>query len=213
MVPALKFWKCDTSIASESRILGFGGEVLVCELPPKKSVLGLENSLASKSYHLILVAFITGNSSLEPLIEGLYAQIHVNLRWRVFGRNRTGPSILGCDQQNLENFLSDSKWSGRRLAHVFADGWSTASHVRKMILSEAPTGTLLFCYKDMKQEIVHTLMLEKNDVSAKWVIIMDRRQDSNVTLTSAGTSWPSVQDHYCARGLGGAKKQRGNEEE
>ena len=27
---------------------------------------------------LILVAFITGNSSLEPLIEGLYAQIHVN---------------------------------------------------------------------------------------------------------------------------------------
>jgi len=30
--------------------------------------------------YLILVAFITGNSSLEPLIEGLYAQIHVNLR-------------------------------------------------------------------------------------------------------------------------------------
>ena len=29
---------------------------------------------------MILVAFITGNSSLEPLIEGLYAQIHVNLR-------------------------------------------------------------------------------------------------------------------------------------
>ena len=29
---------------------------------------------------LILVAFISGNSSLEPLIEGLYAQIHVNLR-------------------------------------------------------------------------------------------------------------------------------------
>jgi len=29
---------------------------------------------------LILVAFITGNSSLEPLNEGLYAQIHVNLR-------------------------------------------------------------------------------------------------------------------------------------
>jgi len=29
---------------------------------------------------LILVAFITENSSLEPLIEGLYAQIHVNLR-------------------------------------------------------------------------------------------------------------------------------------
>jgi len=31
-------------------------------------------------FFLILVAFITGNSSLEPLIEDLYAQIHVNLR-------------------------------------------------------------------------------------------------------------------------------------
>jgi len=39
---------------------------------------------------LIWFAFITGISSLEPLIEGLCAQIHVNLRWRVFGRNRTG---------------------------------------------------------------------------------------------------------------------------
>ena len=39
---------------------------------------------------LIWFAFITGNSSLEPLIEGLCAQIHVDLRWRVFGRNRTG---------------------------------------------------------------------------------------------------------------------------
>jgi len=30
-------------------------------------------------------------------------------------------SISGCDQQNLENFLSEFKWSGKRLAHVFAD--------------------------------------------------------------------------------------------
>jgi len=59
---------------------------------------------------------------------------------------------------------------------------------QKMTLLEARTGTLPFHYKDMKQELVHTLMLEKNDVSAKWVIIMDRRQDSNVTLTSAGKS-------------------------
>jgi len=29
---------------------------------------------------LILIAFITGNSSLEPLLEDLFAQIHVNLR-------------------------------------------------------------------------------------------------------------------------------------
>ena len=47
-------------------------------------------STVDHSPDLILVALITGNSSLEPLIEGLYAQIHVNLRWRVFGRNRTG---------------------------------------------------------------------------------------------------------------------------
>jgi len=30
--------------------------------------------------YFIFIAFITGNSSLEPLIEGLCAQIHVNLR-------------------------------------------------------------------------------------------------------------------------------------
>jgi len=41
------------------------------------------------SAYLIYFAFITGNSSLEPLLEGLFAQIHVNLSWRVFGRNRT----------------------------------------------------------------------------------------------------------------------------
>ena len=34
----------------------------------------------ARCHELILIAFITGNSSLEPLIEGLCAQIHVNLR-------------------------------------------------------------------------------------------------------------------------------------
>ena len=29
--------------------------------------------------NLIYIAFITGNSSLESLLEGLFAQIHVNL--------------------------------------------------------------------------------------------------------------------------------------
>ena len=38
---------------------------------------------------LILMAFVTGNSSLEPLLEGLLAQIQIDLSWRVFGRNRT----------------------------------------------------------------------------------------------------------------------------
>ena len=73
-------------------------------------------------------------------------------------------SILGSDQQNLEFFFSDFKLAGHRLAHVFADGWSTASHKRKMTLLEAPTRTLLFNYRDIKQGIVHTLLLEEYGV-------------------------------------------------
>ena len=44
------------------------------------SFLGMANFFRTFILLFILVAFITGNSSLEPLIEGLYAQIHVNLR-------------------------------------------------------------------------------------------------------------------------------------
>jgi len=60
---------------------------------------------------LILIAFITGNSSLEPLIEGLCAQIHVNLRWRVFGRNRTGgliPIVIQRDQPTATHLLPNT---------------------------------------------------------------------------------------------------------
>jgi len=76
----------------------------------------------------------------------------------------------------VEKILSDFKWAGHRLAHIFADGWSTRSHKRQMTLLAAPTGTLLFYYKDIKKEIVHTL-LEEYGMSTKWVIIMDRKQD------------------------------------
>ena len=83
-----------------------------------------------------------------------------------------------------------------------------------MTLLEAPTRTSLFYYKDIKQEIVHTLLLEEYGVSKKWVIIMDRRQDLNVTWTPARKSGRSAQDRCCARGFGGgAKKQRANEKE
>jgi len=112
----------------------------------------------------------------------------------------------------MEKILSDFKWAGHRLAHIFADGWSTGSHKRKVTLLEAPTGTLLFYYKDIKQEIVNTLLLEEYVVSKKRVIIMDRRQDLNVTSTPAGNCGLSAQDRYCARGFGGrAKKRRANE--
>jgi len=83
-----------------------------------------------------------------------------------------------------------------------------------MTLLEVPTGTLFFYYKDIKQEIVHTLLLEEYGVSKKQVIIMDRRLDLNVTATQAGKSGPLAQDRYCARGFGGgAKKRRANEKE
>jgi len=83
-----------------------------------------------------------------------------------------------------------------------------------MTLLEAPTGTLLFYYKDIKQEIVHTLLLEEYGVSKKLWIIMDRRQDFKVTSTPAGKSGPSAQDRYCARDFGGgAKKRRANKKE
>jgi len=83
-----------------------------------------------------------------------------------------------------------------------------------MTFLEAPTGTLLFYYKDIKQEIVHTLLLEEYVVSEKWVIIMNRRQDLNVTSTPTGKTGPLAQDRYCARGFGGgAKKRRANEKE
>jgi len=83
-----------------------------------------------------------------------------------------------------------------------------------MTLLEAPTGTLPLYYKDIKQEIVHTLLLEEHGVSKKWVINMDRRQDWNVTSTPAGKSGPSAQDRYFARGFeGGAKTRRANEKE
>jgi len=40
--------------------------------------------------NLILLALITGNSSLEPLLDCLFAQNLTDLSWRGFGRNRTG---------------------------------------------------------------------------------------------------------------------------
>jgi len=83
-----------------------------------------------------------------------------------------------------------------------------------MTLLEAPTGTLLFNYKHIKQEIVHNLLLDEYGVSKKWIIILDKRQDKTVDSTQTETSGLLAQDPCCARGSGGgAKKRRGNGDE
>jgi len=135
-----------------------------------------------------------------PQIHEIIISIHLGLRSAESGKLSISPRLV--------------YW----LANVFANGWSIAPHKRKTNLLEALTETLLFNYRDIKQEIVHTLLLEKYGVSKKWVITMDRRQDSNATSTPTSTpkgkSGPSAQDRYCARSLrGGAKKPRGNREE
>ena len=62
-------------------------------------------------------------------------------------------SILGCDQQNMEKLLPDFKWAEQRLAHIFADGWSTGSQKRKMTLLEAPTGHYFFITKTLNKRL------------------------------------------------------------
>jgi len=70
---------------------------------------------------------------------------------------------------------------------------------------------LLLYYKDIKQEIVHTLLLEEYGESKRCVIIMDKRQVKSAASIQAEKRGPKAQDRYCARGTGeGAKKRRGN---
>jgi len=45
--------------------------------------------------YLILFAFMTGNSNLEHLLQGLLAQIHMDLSYSGFGRNRTCNTYFG----------------------------------------------------------------------------------------------------------------------
>jgi len=52
-----------------------------------------------------------------------------------------------------------------------------------MTLLKALTGTLICNYKDIEQEIVHTLLMEEYGVSKTWVIIMDKGQDKNAAST------------------------------
>jgi len=51
--------------------------------------------------------------------------------------------------------------------------------------------------------------LEEYGVSKKWVIIKDKKQDSNTASTPSEASGPSAQDRYVARSLGGVSRKRG----
>ena len=86
--------------------------------------------------------------------------------------------------------------------------WLGTSHIITFEGDCVLSTTLLYTYQDIKQEIVHTLLLEECGVQMKWVIIMDKRQDSNASLTQAylKTSGPSAQNHYFARSLGEARR-------
>ena len=61
------------------------------EIVPKKlQKIRTVRQKEGSAFNFFWFAFITANSSLEILLEGLFAQIHVNLSSRVFGWNRTG---------------------------------------------------------------------------------------------------------------------------
>ena len=62
-------------------------------------------------------------------------------------------SILGSDQQNMEKILEDFKWAGYRLAHVLADGESTASHKRQWRCWRFPQGHCFFIAKTLSKRL------------------------------------------------------------
>jgi len=72
------------------------------------------------SSDLIWFAFITGNSSLESLFECLLVQIHMDLSFRGFGRNRTGD--LRTTQISVRcRALLDSAAVTNELLKIFQD--------------------------------------------------------------------------------------------
>jgi len=76
---------------------------------------------------LILLAFITGNSSLEPMLEGLFAQIPIDLSSRIFGRNRTGDLRLYGQRATLSVNYKPGDWDSVRAWILKAEsGWYQA---------------------------------------------------------------------------------------
>lgn len=60
-------------------------------------------------------------------------------------------------------------WSGKRLAHIFDDEWSTGTYQKAEILN----GKLHFAfhYKDLKMKYSHGLLLEEHGLLKSWVVI------------------------------------------
>ena len=190
-MPSAKFWSRDISSASESERASprVWADFSVAELPQKRVCFNIQEFTRFHVTSRLVSSFCQLVSSYSLSVES---------RALTCPFKESNPSVWSLLSSHVTWVFGhcwvDFKWAGHRLAHVFADGWSTASNQRKMTLLEAPTGTLLFYYKDIKQEIVRTLLLEVYSVSKKLLIIMDRRQNSNTTSTLAGKSGHLAQD-------------------
>jgi len=157
---------------------------LVAQISPKRGILVHKNSLASRQ---------RCRHSVEPRALTCSFKHSNMIAWSLLNWHPTHKYLWG----RLYFFQTCCLLSTVTITPAETRIMSTEV---LLTLLEAPTGTLFFYYKDIKQEIVHTLQLEEYSVSKKWVIIMDMRQDLNVTSTPAGNSGPSAQDRYCARG-------------
>jgi len=90
---------------------------------------------------LILLAFITGNSSLERLLEGLFAQIHIDLSWRGFGWNRTGDLRITPNLSRLSPALSSTEvWWRMHHRRSFRNLWYDIKSRTQAKISRKPSG-------------------------------------------------------------------------
>ena len=68
-------------------------------------------------------------------------------------------------------------WTGKRVAHIFEDGWSTASYQRKLKPAEAKEmgdDFVVFHYADMGDQLTHNLKLEEWGITKSWVVLQKK---------------------------------------
>jgi len=83
--------------------------------------------------------------------------------------------VLDAPSKDSSSLVADLEifcWTGRRIAHIFDEGWATASHARKLTLKEreATPSSFLFRYKTVGL-IMHNLELDGYGIEKTWVII------------------------------------------